>query len=272
MSAKPPNPDLFAAQHPDDMQRGAHLSPCRKYRYALWRRWSGGPQAMFIGLNPSTADETEDDPTIRRCIAFARDWGYGALCMANLFAYRATEPADMLAQDDPIGPDNDEYLRRLAGESGVVVAAWGTHGVHRGRDAAVFAMIPTLHYLKLTKDGHPGHPLYLPANLRPLEFARAAQEPPQVQNADDPASLVINGLRAKVAALEAEIEKLRAADHRDAKARALDNRVRTVLEAVHLHLIRTDGPQDLTKQVAGASKFLGAPDSDTTPTQRGFTS
>lgn len=90
------------------------------------------------------------------------------------------------------------------------------------------------------------------------------------QHPDDPAGLVINGLRAKVAALEAELEKLRAADHRDAKARALDNRVRTVLEAVHLHLSRTDAPQQLIQQVAGACKFLGAPDSDTTPETRGF--
>lgn len=96
--------DLFGGTGAEAVQRDAHLSPCRRYRYALWRRWGDGPHAMFIGLNPSTADETADDPTIRRCIAFARAWGYGALCMANLFAYRATQPADMLAQDDPVGP------------------------------------------------------------------------------------------------------------------------------------------------------------------------
>jgi hypothetical protein len=109
---------------------------------------------------------------IRRCIAFARAWGYGAMCMANLFAYRATQPADMLAQDDPVGPENDAYLRRLAAEAGVVVAAWGTHGTHGGRHNAVRAMMPGLHYLRLTKDGHPGHPLYLPASLRPVEWVR----------------------------------------------------------------------------------------------------
>jgi hypothetical protein len=153
------------------MERGARLSPCRTYRYALWRRWGDGPHAMFVGLNPSTADETADDPTIRRCIAYARAWGYGALCMANLFAYRSTQPADMLAQDDPVGPENDGYLRRLAAEAGVVVAAWGTHGTHGGRHRAVRAMLPGLHYLRLTKDGHPGHPLYLPASLRPAAWA-----------------------------------------------------------------------------------------------------
>ena len=152
---------------------GAHMSDCRRYRYVLWRRWADGPHAMFIGLNPSTADETLDDPTIRRCIAFARDWGYGALCMTNLFAYRATRPADMLAQDDPVGSDNDGYLRRLAAEAGVVIAAWGTHGAHGGRHKAVRAMLPTLHYLRLTKDGHPGHPLYLPAVLRPVAWVNS---------------------------------------------------------------------------------------------------
>jgi hypothetical protein len=122
---------------------------------------------MFIGLNPSTADETEDDPTIRRCIAFARSWGYDALCMTNLFAYRATQPAMMLAAANPEGPDNDSVLTTLAPKAGVIVAAWGAHGPFRHRDKAVRALIPNLHYLRLTKDGQPGHPLYLPAGLKP---------------------------------------------------------------------------------------------------------
>jgi len=154
------------------MDKSAHLSHCRRYRYALWRRWGEGPPTMFVGLNPSTADETADDPTIRRCIAFARAWGYGSLCMANLFAYRATQPSDMLAQDDPVGPENDAYLLRLTAEAGVVVAAWGTHGAYGGRNNAVRAMLPSLHYLRLTKDGHPGHPLYLPSTLRPQPWVR----------------------------------------------------------------------------------------------------
>jgi hypothetical protein len=160
--------DLFGGTVAEAMKRGAEFSPCRRYRYALMRSWQPGTGcAMFVGLNPSTADETEDDPTIRRCIAFARAWGYGGLLMTNLFAYRATQPADMLAQDDPVGPENDRYLKEGAAASGVVVAAWGTNGAHRGRDAQVRAMLPGLHYLRLTKEGHPGHPLYLPASLRP---------------------------------------------------------------------------------------------------------
>lgn len=153
------------------MRRGALFSPCRKYRYALFRAWEPAKGfVMFVGLNPSTADETVDDPTIRRCIAFAQAWGYGGLCMANLFAFRATEPADMKKAPDPVGPENDGYLQSLSLAADVVVAAWGVHGTHRGRDTQVRAMLPNLHYLRLTKDGHPGHPLYLPASLRPVAW------------------------------------------------------------------------------------------------------
>lgn len=89
--------------------------------------------AMFIGLNPSTAGDVEDDPTIRRCIQFAKDWGYGALCMTNLFAFRATDPAVMKSYSEPIGSDTDAVLAELAKNAGVVVAAWGNHGKHLGR-------------------------------------------------------------------------------------------------------------------------------------------
>jgi len=163
----------FTSNMPEAIvERSAWMSDCRAYRYSLWRRWGAGPYAMFVGLNPSTADEMSDDPTIRRCIGFAKAWGYEALCMTNLFAYRATKPADMLKQHDPIGPSNDAHLQKLAAEAGVVVAAWGTHGTHKGRHLAVREMLPAMHYLRLTKDGHPGHPLYLPASLRPVPWVR----------------------------------------------------------------------------------------------------
>lgn len=112
----------------------------------------------------------EDLVTLRRCIAFAKAWKYGALCMINLFAFRATEPADMLAAADPIGSNNDAHLIELARGAGVVVAAWGACGVHLGRDTAVRALVPNLHYLRKTKGGHPGHPLYLPSGLVPQQF------------------------------------------------------------------------------------------------------
>jgi Protein of unknown function (DUF1643) len=91
------------------------LSACRTYRYALWRSWLGGEgYANFIGLNPSTADELIDDNTITRCIAFAKLWGFEALCMTNLFAFRATRPCDLRATVAPVGPDNDRYLLEMA--------------------------------------------------------------------------------------------------------------------------------------------------------------
>ncbi len=174
----------------NSMTRSAEFSPCRRYRYALWRDWGDmldtwqDGYVMFVGLNPSTADETHDDATIRRCIGFVRSWGYRRLCMTNLFAYRATKRPDMRAQEDPIGPQNDETLVRLAKDARIIVAAWGTDGAHRGRDAAVRQLLPRLHYLHLTKDGHPGHPLYLPATATPVGWVAtngASKKPRIVQ-------------------------------------------------------------------------------------------
>lgn len=154
----------------EPMERSATLSACRTYRYVLWRCWARGKYAMFIGLNPSTADEKIDDPTVKRCISFARSWGYGSLCMTNLFAYRATAPAVMKLAADPVGSKNDHALTTLAPGAGVVVAAWGTHGTYRGRDQSVCLLVPDLHCLRLTKDGYPSHPLYLPASLKPQRW------------------------------------------------------------------------------------------------------
>lgn len=144
----------------------------RAHRYTLWREWIGGRgYAQFIGLNPSTADEVHDDPTIRRCIAFAKAWGYSALCMTNAFAYRATDPAVMKKQADPIGPDNNYWLVKIANDAEIVIAAWGVHGAYRERDRAVRQLIEAdslLYCLGTTKDRHPKHPLYLRADTRPV--------------------------------------------------------------------------------------------------------
>lgn len=149
------------------MDKGAEFSPCRTYRYDLWRSWNEGyGEVAFIGLNPSTADETLDDPTIRRCMAYAKGWGFAGVHMLNLFAFRATDPAIMKKADEPIGPDNDEIISTVAKKCTVVVAAWGVHGTHRGRDREVRKLVPDLHTLKLTKAGHPNHPLYLPKTLK----------------------------------------------------------------------------------------------------------
>ncbi len=154
-----------------ELKKWAVFSPCRRWRYELWRQWSSDPFCMFIGLNPSTADENLDDPTVRRCIRYARDWGYGALCMTNIFAWRDTDPKKMKAQADPIGKENNHTLSYRAGQAGIVIAAWGTHGAHLGRHDAVRELLPQLHALKITKDGFPNHPLYLPLDAKPILFS-----------------------------------------------------------------------------------------------------
>lgn len=157
----------------EDTETGAVFSDCRKYRYSLWRRWEPDkPYALFIGLNPSTATETVDDPTIRRCKRFSRDWGYGAYVMANIFAYRATEPKDMKAQDEPIGIDNDVAIQDLARDAGIIVCAWGTHGAYRDRERHVIQLLEAheVYCLGQTKAGHPKHPLYIRADQQPERY------------------------------------------------------------------------------------------------------
>lgn len=156
------------------MIRDAVLSSCRRYRYALWRSWDEGAArsgyVLFIGLNPSTADERIDDPTIRRCVGFAKSWGFGKLCMANLFAWRATSPAQMKVAHDPIGPDNERLLDRMAADAALVIAAWGADGCFMQRGTEVASRLSRLHCLRQTKDGSPAHPLYLPKHLQPVPF------------------------------------------------------------------------------------------------------
>ena len=150
----------------------AIFSPCRKWRYTLERRWGGGTTAAFILLNPSTADETQDDPTIRRCIGYAKAWGHGSLIVGNIFALRSTDPKALYSADDPVGPDNDGYLNGIADMASVVVCGWGTHGGFRGRGSEVLRMLEAFRptYLKLTKGGLPCHPLYLKSDLAPQEW------------------------------------------------------------------------------------------------------
>jgi len=153
------------------MKKNAKLSHCRKYRFALWRTWDESkPFAMFIGLNPSTADETQDDPTLIRCINFAKAWGYGGVCMANLFAYRTASPSEMKKQQSPIGKENDKWITELTNKAGIVIAAWGNDGAYLNRSKQVKMHIKNLHYLKLNKSGEPAHPLYLKADLKPIHW------------------------------------------------------------------------------------------------------
>jgi len=140
---------------------GAEFSPCRTWRYALWRHWGDGPKIAFIGLNPSTADETCDDPTVRRCIGFARSWGFGGLYMLNAYAFRATLPADLKSALDPIGPHQDRRLRHYARRADGLIAAWGTH-CEPQRAARICTLLrQRLDCLGRTRNGSPCHPLYL---------------------------------------------------------------------------------------------------------------
>lgn len=157
------------------MQKSAIISPCGLYRYHLSRFW--GPDecsvCCFIGLNPSTADANLDDPTIRRCINFAKAWGFDGLWMVNLFAFRATKPGDMKGAADPVGPDNDDHLGEAIMQASLTIAAWGVHGSYKGRDKQVIARYghdDRISCLGLTKDGHPKHPLYLKADTKPWKF------------------------------------------------------------------------------------------------------
>lgn len=155
------------------LDSGARFSPDYRYRYTLWRRWDSRlSDLVVIGLNPSTADAMQDDPTIRRCIGFAKRERCGGLFMLNLFALRATDPKVMLASSAPVGPGNDDVIRKFALDRHIVVAAWGAHGGHRGRDAQVRAMVSNLKCFGVTKDGHPKHPLYLKADTPIIDYPR----------------------------------------------------------------------------------------------------
>lgn len=154
--------------------KGAEFSACRTRRYLLWRIWDvTQPMLTVIGLNPSTADENTDDPTIRRCIGFAKRWGHGGLWMLNLFAYRSTDPGALKYVDDPIGEHGNHYLMTHATDkaASMVLAAWGVHGrwLDRQRQAWKFCQQP-LHCLGVTKDGSPRHPLYVRGDQRPVEW------------------------------------------------------------------------------------------------------
>lgn len=147
------------------MFQDAKISSDGKYRYSLVREWDKEtPKVLFIGLNPSTADEKTDDPTIRRCIGFAKKWGYGGILVGNLFAIRSTDPALIRKESDPIGSENDASLHEMVKLAKLVVAAWGNHGGYLHRSAVVRACIPNMKCFAKNKTGEPKHPLYVSEN------------------------------------------------------------------------------------------------------------
>lgn len=140
----------------------ATISECGLYRYRLTREWGAGATAVFIMLNPSTADASQDDPTIRRCVGFAKREGCGRLEVVNLFAFRATAPKDMRAAADPIGPENDAHiLAAVTAADGPRIAAWGAHGGQRGKEVGRRLRGMGLKCLGLTAALAPRHPLYV---------------------------------------------------------------------------------------------------------------
>jgi len=167
---------MFYAMSIASAPAGATFSPCRRWRYLLWRRWDAAkPAANFLMLNPSTADEHKLDPTCSRARDFAERWGYGALIVTNVFGWRATDPLAMKAAADPVGPGNDHAIVKAAKESAIVVCAWGNHAAHAERSLRVKALLRdagvSLHVLRLNAGGEPAHPLYLPAKLRAQPWA-----------------------------------------------------------------------------------------------------
>lgn len=175
--------DLELTAPPAGGEKSAIVSPCGDYRYRLGRWWDGDkPGALFIMLNPSTADADVDDPTIRRCLAFARSWGCGSLTVVNLFAFRATDRKQMIAQarsapEAAIGPDNDAHIRRAIeahdGRADIIVAAWGSDAGRpqlRCRRDQVIRSLPLadLSCIGTTQSGEPRHPLYCRADLGPV--------------------------------------------------------------------------------------------------------
>ena len=155
------------------MKSNAILSEDRKYRYVLSRIWDDDkPKVLFLCLNPSTADENTDDRTVTRCINFAKTWGYGGLLIGNLFALRSTDSSKLYSEEDPVGPENDQYLQELAKQASLIIAAWGDNGSYMGRSTKVKAMFSNkgLKCFKINLSKEPKHPLYVSGDATLIDF------------------------------------------------------------------------------------------------------
>jgi len=162
------------------MKRTAIFDRTGTYRYQLGRRWqASGAEVAFVMLNPSRADDSHDDPTLRACIQFAQRWNYAALSVVNLFGYRTPHPSELKQAKEPIGADNDRYVLEAVSVADKVVVAWGNEGGLLGRDRAILTQLEPHHhkiyYLQLNRSGQPRHPLYIPRNvsLQPFPFANS---------------------------------------------------------------------------------------------------
>jgi hypothetical protein len=160
-----------------DMTRSAEIDRTGMYRYELRRTWGLQNPALFVILNPSTADGEKDDPTIRRCMDFADRWGYGGIVVVNVFAFRATKPTALLTAADPVGPMNLIYIRQAMEKAGIVIAAWGAGGPKVSEPYEWIHEIAKmcgvrLHCLGTTADGSPKHPLYVRSDVKPVPYER----------------------------------------------------------------------------------------------------
>jgi len=158
----------------DGIEYGAIFNVDGGYRYSLWRAWSAHyPRIVFVMLNPSTADEKKNDPTIRRCIEFARAWKFGSIEVVNLFAYRATNYKDLFNVSDPVGAENNRFILQAIERCSNVVLGWGTRGMLLDRDRQVMSLLAgrnDLYCLGITKNGQPRHPLYVKGNACLISF------------------------------------------------------------------------------------------------------
>jgi hypothetical protein len=156
------------------VHRTALFSRDRRYRYRLGRRWGDGAAVCFVLLNPSTAEATREDPTVRRCIGFAQSLGYAALEVVNLYAYVAADPAELRRAGYPVGPENDLHIETAVGECARVILAWGVHATRLERPGEVLGLLQDIgvdpYCLRLTASGHPEHPLRLPLGCELLRF------------------------------------------------------------------------------------------------------
>lgn len=154
-----------------------HFSPTRTHRYTLYRHWgSGSAYCVFIGMNPSGADVLHDDRTVAKCARLAKRWGYDQFYMLNTFALRATNPEELAQASDPVGPENDRYIREVAGDADLVVVAWGKPARLRDRDREVTALLrevcdpSRVKCFALNQDGTAKHPLYVKEDSALIPF------------------------------------------------------------------------------------------------------
>lgn len=159
----------------DVVERTAVFDRSGRYRYRLGRQWqAAGRSVAFVMLNPSRADASLDDPTLRACMQFAQRWQYAALSVVNLFGYRTPYPTELKQADDPVGEENDRYLLQAVEEADRVVLAWGNWGSLAGRDRTILTLLAPhqskLTYLQLNRSGQPRHPLYIKRSILPQSY------------------------------------------------------------------------------------------------------